>query len=319
MNSDFDFNNHTKILKRNKSKNSKDNEEGSLIIGPKLKRKSKSIAHKKSESLNNISSRNNLKNLNNMNILVDDINIHCTSPKSSRIMEKEEEEELERLRIERMSSGIRRGAFYASNSCTPCFKEFDINNKVDEAPSSNSGLITIHTTKVRGNKERKHNIISRSKRLHCGYAETIGRRSSMEDTFVFNGNIEGNEFLDFFGVFDGHNGVEASSFVAKTMSKILIKNLGKMTDIKKILNKTIFMTNKQMMKEKVAGGTTAVAGLFKDNICYIVNVGDSRAVFSTNGKIKKITRDHRPDRIDEIKRITELGGEITSIVSKDGM
>lgn len=318
MNSDFDFKSPNTALKRSKSKNSSCNGSDPLMIGSKTKRKGKSKGHNKSESLNDLGSRNKLNNLNNLNIVIDDINLHCSTPKSSRIMEKEEEEELERLRIERMKSGVRRGAFYAANT-TPIFKEFNINDKVDEAPSSNSGLVTLHTTKIRGNKERKNNIVSRSKRLHCGYAETIGRRSRMEDDFIFHGSIEGNELLDFFGVFDGHNGVEASSFVAKTMSKILIKNLEKMTDMRKILNKTFMMTNKLMMKQNVAGGTTALVGLFKDNICYIVNAGDSRAVFSTNGKIKKITRDHRPDRIDEIKRITDLGGEITSMVSKDGM
>ena len=47
-------------------------------------------------------------------------------------------------------------------------------------------------------------------------------------------------------------------------------------------------------------------------MCYVTNVGDSRAIMSSDGgnKIYVLSRDHRPtDEIEE-KRITENGGKI---------
>lgn len=49
-----------------------------------------------------------------------------------------------------------------------------------------------------------------------------------------------------------------------------------------------------------------------DDICYIANVGDSRAIMSsTHGKkVLALSRDHKPNDEDEAKRIIELGGKV---------
>ena len=47
-------------------------------------------------------------------------------------------------------------------------------------------------------------------------------------------------------------------------------------------------------------------------MCYIANVGDSRAIMSANGGeyIVKLSRDHKPNDELETKRIQEAGGRI---------
>lgn len=241
-----------------------------------------------------------------------------TSP--SRIMEKEEEEELERLRIERMTTGRRRGAFYAANtSSSGVVIGLDPNEEIPEAPSSNSGLVTLQTINTVGDIERSLKIKSRSKRVHCGYAETVGRRPSMEDDFVFVGNFIKN--YDFFGVFDGHRGSNASSYASQEILSVLLDvfKTFKNESIEDILKETFIELNRKMKKDSIPGGTTSIIGLIAKNTCYIAHVGDSRAVLCRNNKAIKITEDHKPDRIDELQRITELGGEITNIVTKDGI
>jgi protein phosphatase PTC2/3 len=49
-----------------------------------------------------------------------------------------------------------------------------------------------------------------------------------------------------------------------------------------------------------------------DDVCYIANVGDSRALMSADGGnyIIELSRDHKPNDEEEQKRITEAGGKI---------
>lgn len=46
-------------------------------------------------------------------------------------------------------------------------------------------------------------------------------------------------------------------------------------------------------------GCCAVFALIVDTICYVGNIGDSRAIISVYGKGKSITTDHKPSTIEE--------------------
>ena len=52
--------------------------------------------------------------------------------------------------------------------------------------------------------------------------------------------------------------------------------------------------------------------MFVDDICYMANVGDSRAIMSVMGgeKIIALSNDHKPTDEIETKRITENNGKI---------
>jgi serine/threonine protein phosphatase PrpC len=59
-------------------------------------------------------------------------------------------------------------------------------------------------------------------------------------------------------------------------------------------------------------GSCAVITFIVDDICYIANVGDSRAIMSKNrGKeIVELTNDHKPNNPNEKRRIIESGGKV---------
>ena len=52
--------------------------------------------------------------------------------------------------------------------------------------------------------------------------------------------------------------------------------------------------------------------LIVGEICYTANVGDSRAILSSNGgqQVVALSRDHKPSDVDEYSRIIKAGGQI---------
>ena len=59
-------------------------------------------------------------------------------------------------------------------------------------------------------------------------------------------------------------------------------------------------------------GSCAIVAIIIDEMCYVANVGDSRAVMSADGgeKIFILSTDHKPTDEVEMKRIQDNGGKI---------
>ena len=59
-------------------------------------------------------------------------------------------------------------------------------------------------------------------------------------------------------------------------------------------------------------GSCLLVCLVVDDVCYIANVGDSRAILSTEGGrfAFNLSRDHRPTDIKEQERVMAAGGKI---------
>ncbi len=59
-------------------------------------------------------------------------------------------------------------------------------------------------------------------------------------------------------------------------------------------------------------GSCALSALFVNDDCYIANVGDSRAILSSNeGRlVTALSQDHRPNDPQEYQRVFEAGGSV---------
>jgi protein phosphatase 1L len=253
-------------------------------------------------------------------------NNNTTNNEEVHIMSAVEAEELERLRQERQGGRKRQGAFYAPSSKVGR----NIDEKIDDAPSSLSGAIifsSLNYVMSQGRNLTKSDMKIRvhktSSRLIVGFADTIGRRPTMEDDFVIHGQFGGFNTQDFIAILDGHAGSEAAQLVAEHLPAFLQRHMKKNHNIPQCFKQSFQDVNAFLKKRGVFGGTTVLACLILQNEMFIANLGDCRAVAcqgynQDSTKAIRLTRDHRPDSPEEQQRIEKLGGEVTTSVTKEG-
>jgi protein phosphatase 2C family protein 2/3 len=125
----------------------------------------------------------------------------------------------------------------------------------------------------------------------------------------------------FFGIYDGHGGSKCADYLRDNLHNFIIKDKNFPENPVEALMNGFEMAEKEFTNNialNVQGeleensGSCAVVCLFIDNMCYIANLGDSRAIISyKDGKnIKALTTDHKPNEENENKRILENGGKI---------
>jgi serine/threonine protein phosphatase PrpC len=156
-----------------------------------------------------------------------------------------------------------------------------------------------------------------------------GKRESNEDQHVHILNLDGSnpEYnnINFFGVYDGHGGKLVSKFLKDNMPKFFVskfkKNLFvKDSHMRKYISKVYNSLHDSLTEEHpraiVHCGSTACIGMqYLDttgkNKLWISNVGDSRAIKCNGNNIaEQLSLDHKPNSLEEKKRIESLGGKI---------
>ena len=126
--------------------------------------------------------------------------------------------------------------------------------------------------------------------------------------------------ISYFGIFDGHGGEGCSDFLKNNFLNYLLENKNFPIDIKLSLTETFEKIEEEFFKQKCSGtleesdrsGSCALVALIFDNKIYIANIGDSRAIMSSNGgtKIKALTNDHKPNNPKEFERAIKNGSKV---------
>lgn len=151
-------------------------------------------------------------------------------------------------------------------------------------------------------------------RLSCGYSSFRGKRASMEDFFDVKMSKMNGKTVCLFGIFDGHGGSRAAEFLKEYLFENLMKHPLFMEDTKVAISETYKQTDVDFLDaEKDTfrdDGSTASTAVLVENHLYVANVGDSRTVISKAGKAIPLSEDHKPNRLDERKRIESAGGVV---------
>jgi len=175
-------------------------------------------------------------------------------------------------------------------------------------------------------------------RFDYGVSEEIGRRPNMEDKSIVIQDLGIEHFYklglgpqSFVAVYDGHGGPHASNYLWRHLHinvSECLENLGKVlleaypdgsgTISDEILDESINRTVTECFlrtdehyittSDNPQCGSTATVGLIIANRFYNFNVGDSRTVLCRGGKVRMVSKDHKPSREDETERIKKAGG-----------
>ena len=158
-----------------------------------------------------------------------------------------------------------------------------------------------------------------------------------QDTYHYFGFEVENTNIKFMGVYDGHGekGKEASSYVEKEIKKLVSDNKNKIrkwslqANSREVITKLFVEGYKkiqnQMKKQDgmfELSGSCCISALLIDKVCYVINLGDSRAVIG--GKLIdnifaiQMSIDHKPSLPEEMERIKKSGGEVKNMAEGGG-
>ena len=161
-----------------------------------------------------------------------------------------------------------------------------------------------------------------------GYCPDGIKESNCQDSYHYFGFEVENTNIKFMGVYDGHGsrGKEASLFVNDAIKKLIIDNKNNLKkwsmeiNSREIITK-MFVDDYKNIQQQMRGdlnfelsGSCAISALLIDKVCYVINLGNCRAVIG--GKLKdniftiQMSIDHLPSLPEETERIKKSGGEI---------
>ena len=173
------------------------------------------------------------------------------------------------------------------------------------------------------NKKNENEIKNIFGFTHDGIKDCAG-----QDSFHFFGFEVENTNIKFMGVYDGHGskGKEASKFINDAIKKMITDNKNKIKkwslqpNSREVITKMFvdnykkIQANMKKTGEFELSGSCAVSALLIDKVCYVINLGDSRAVIG--GKLIdnifaiQMSIDHKPSLLEEMDRIKKSGGEV---------
>mmetsp|Transcript_41375 Transcript_41375/g.74404 ORF Transcript_41375/g.74404 Transcript_41375/m.74404 type:complete len:302 (-) Transcript_41375:953-1858(-) len=155
-------------------------------------------------------------------------------------------------------------------------------------------------------------------RVRFGYSLLQGKRGNMEDYHAagFKRDPRSGQVVGFFGVFDGHGGPAAADYVRSNVFLNLLQHKAFGADLHTAISESFVDTDNGYLKQAESGGgggddgCTAVTAVLLGQRLVVANVGDSRAVLCKGGRAYALSVDHKPNRLDERRRIEQAGGVV---------
>eukprot|EP01133_Synstelium_polycarpum_P008971 gene8971-10522_t len=213
-------------------------------------------------------------------------------------------------------------------------KEQERINKEQERLSKVREKERLKEEKVKKDLEKKNNIggtiksSPRKKRgiksLDSGFCSIQGRRKNMEDAHILfdrmneEFKLPTDDLCSFYGVYDGHGGVETAKALEPLCHKCIIETPAFAEgNYEKALKDGFALTDRQLLGVCGKSGSTGMVAMICEDTLYTANVGDSECVLArapaTKGaahELAVLSYKHTAKDDVEKQRITDMGGMI---------
>ncbi|KAI9199916.1 hypothetical protein LWI28_000320 [Acer negundo] len=156
--------------------------------------------------------------------------------------------------------------------------------------------------------------------FRAGSCAEMGPKQYMEDEHICIDNLIDHlgtaKFPSpgaFYGVFDGHGGTDAASFVRNNILRFIIEDSQFPSCVEKAIKSAFVQADYAFADASsldISSGTTALTALFFGRTLTIANAGDCRAVLGRRGRALEMSNDHKPNSTSEKIRIEKLGGVV---------
>jgi protein phosphatase 2C family protein 2/3 len=127
--------------------------------------------------------------------------------------------------------------------------------------------------------------------------------------------------ISYFGVFDGHGGSLCAEFLRDNLLEYVLRQSSFPSSPVQAIKEGFAEAEEAFLKciessgrnFDRSGGCANIVIIIKD-ICYVANVGNSRAVLSCERglRLHELSQDHKPNLLSEQQRIEQNGGKIYS-------
>ncbi|KAL3830527.1 hypothetical protein ACJIZ3_019329 [Penstemon smallii] len=117
----------------------------------------------------------------------------------------------------------------------------------------------------------------------------------------------------FYGVFDGHGGIDAASFIRDNILKFIVEDSFFPVCFEKAIKNAFLRADYAFADDSsldISSGTTALTAFISGRTMIVANAGDCRAVLGKRGRAIEMSKDHKPNYTSERLRIEKLGGAI---------
>jgi serine/threonine protein phosphatase PrpC len=185
----------------------------------------------------------------------------------------------------------------------------------DNYHNKNQNNMTIENEIVKNDYYIKLNYIN----IEFSFMENqnIQFENTMEDKSksLINFNNNPNEIL--LEIFDGHGGVDVSTYLQKNFSKVYKRYLNEtQNNIAKSFSMAFNQVDEDIRQTQVEnqGSTGTIIHIIRENnnrlFVFNGNVGDSRVSLISSKKIIRLSQDHRTTDNEERKRVISEGGMV---------
>ena len=238
-----------------------------------------------------------------------------------------------------------------NNTKSKTIKPSSINEEIN-TKSFSSPLSLLNSSRSQKSKQKEYpNMVLNKPKIYSKRIKSINsickvgdsgtfQKKLNQDNYFITPNFLGNSDYYFLGVCDGHGifGQNISCYLKEHLpinlkEAFLDQNIIDLSSINIVLLSEIIEsiykdTNEEMNSDEridsTLSGSTCVGGLFTPSRFFCINVGDSRCVLFKYDKSKNIwsfsnlSRDHKPNDINEKKRIIEKGGIVEPYKNEEG-